>query len=190
MRFKDGILLNPRKYALGLIYDLGLSGARPVTTPLVVNWKLTTIDYDECVGGVNDPVLEDITTYQKLIGRLLYFTITRPYISFEVQVLSQFMQRPKTSYWNATLSFVKYIKNAPGQRLLLKKDLQAQLTVFCDSDLVACPNTIRSVIGYMVKLGESLISWKSKKHQTLSKSLAEAEYRSMGVAISEVIWLQ
>nr|XP_016438974.1 PREDICTED: uncharacterized mitochondrial protein AtMg00810-like [Nicotiana tabacum] len=107
---KDGILLNQGKYALGLISDLGLSDARPVTTPLEVNLKLTTIDYDECVGGVNDCVLEDITTYQKLIGRLLYFTITRPYISFEVQVLSQFMQRPKTSYWNATLRLVKYIK--------------------------------------------------------------------------------
>ncbi|XP_018632330.2 uncharacterized mitochondrial protein AtMg00810-like [Nicotiana tomentosiformis] len=155
---KDGILLNQGKYALGLISDLGLSDARPVTTPLEVNLKLTTIDYDECVGGVNDCVLEGITTYQKLIGRLLYFTITRPYISFEVQVLSQFMQRPKTSYWNATLRLVKYIKNAPGQGLLLKKDPQAQLTVFCDSDWAACPNTRRSVTGYVVKLGEYLIS--------------------------------
>ncbi|XP_070009699.1 uncharacterized mitochondrial protein AtMg00810-like [Nicotiana sylvestris] len=186
MRTKYGILLNQRKYELGLISDLGLSGDRPVTTPLEVNLNLTTIDYDECVGGVNDPVLEDITTYQKLIGRLLYLTITKPDISFGVQVLSQFMQGLKISDWNATLRLVKYIKNAPGQGLLLRKNLKAQLTMFCDLDWAVCPNTGRSVTGYVVKLGESLISWKSKKQQTVSKSSAEAEYRSMGVAISEV----
>nr|XP_016439422.1 PREDICTED: uncharacterized mitochondrial protein AtMg00810-like [Nicotiana tabacum] len=114
MRSKDGILLNQMKYALGLISDLGLSGSRPVTTPLEVNLKLTTIDYDEYVGGVNDLVLEDITTYEDLIGRLLYLTITRSDVSFGVQVLRHFMQGPKISHWNATLRLVKYIKNAPG----------------------------------------------------------------------------
>nr|XP_016470752.1 PREDICTED: uncharacterized mitochondrial protein AtMg00810-like [Nicotiana tabacum] len=84
LRSKNGILLNQRKYALELISDVSLSDAKPVNTPLEVNTMLTIIDYDEHVGGVNDPMLTDITSYQKLVGKLLYLTITRPDIGFDV----------------------------------------------------------------------------------------------------------
>ncbi|XP_018627873.1 uncharacterized mitochondrial protein AtMg00810-like [Nicotiana tomentosiformis] len=159
----DGILLNQIKYTLELISDVGLSGAKPVNTPLEANARFTTVDYDAHVGGITDPVLPDATPYQKLIGKLLYLTITRPDISFVVQVLSQFMQQPKASHWEAALRLVRYLKGSPGQGIFLKNNPCTQLTVFCDSDWAACPNIRRSVTGYIVKLGDSIISWKSKK---------------------------
>uniref|UniRef100_A0A0V0IWV1 Putative ovule protein n=1 Tax=Solanum chacoense TaxID=4108 RepID=A0A0V0IWV1_SOLCH len=119
MRSKSGILLNQRKYALELISDTGLSGAKPVNTPLETNVKLTTVEYDELTGTTADPILKDITGYQRLVGRLLYLTITRPDISFAAQVLSQFMQHPKRSHWEAALRVVRYIKSCPGQGMLL-----------------------------------------------------------------------
>ncbi|XP_070029686.1 secreted RxLR effector protein 161-like [Nicotiana sylvestris] len=178
-----------RKYTLELISDVGLSGVKPVNTPLEVNAKFTTMDYDEHVGGITDHILPDATPYQKLIGKLLYLTITRPDISFVVQVLSQFMQQPKTSHWEAAFRLVRYLKGSPGQGILLKNSPCTELTAFCDSDWAACPNTRRSVTGYIIKLGDSIISWKSKKQHTVSRSSTEAEYRSMAVAVSEVIWI-
>ncbi|XP_055824286.1 uncharacterized mitochondrial protein AtMg00810-like [Solanum dulcamara] len=156
-----------RKYALELISDTGLSRAKPVNTPLEANIKLTTVEYDELTGATTDPLFKDITGYQRLVGRLLYLTIRRPDISFAVQVLSKFIQQPKLSHWEVTLRLVRFIKCSPGQ---------------------ACPNTTRSVTGYVVKLGDSLISWKSKKQHTLSRSSAKAEYRSMAGAVAEIIW--
>ena len=85
MQSKDGILLNQRKYALQLIADTGLSGAKPVNTPLEVNIKLTIIEYDKLTRtDVDDPILKDITRYQ--VRRLLYIklatTLAWPHLTF------------------------------------------------------------------------------------------------------------
>ncbi|XP_059295606.1 uncharacterized mitochondrial protein AtMg00810-like [Lycium ferocissimum] len=164
-----------RKYALQLIFDVGLSGAKSVSTPLELNLKLTKLEYDQEVGNTGDAKLEDITSYQKIVGKLLYLTITRPGICFGVQVLSQFMQHPKVSHWEDSLRMVRYIKKSAGLGVILRRGSVPQLFGYYDSDWAACPNTRRSFIGYVVKLGESLISRKSKKQPTVSRSSAEAK---------------
>ncbi|XP_019262451.1 PREDICTED: uncharacterized protein LOC109240276 [Nicotiana attenuata] len=177
------------KYALELISEAGLSGAKPVATPIKFNQKLTTVEYDTCVGKTGDSELKDNSAYQKLIERLLYLTITKSDISFAVQTLSQLLQKPKQSHMKATLRVVSYIKGAPGLGLFMEAGAIDHLSAYCDSDWASCLNTRRSVIGYVVKLGNSLISWKSKKQPTMSRSSAEAEYRSMAAATAEITWL-
>lgn len=112
-RTADGILMNQRKYALGFVSELGLARCRPASTPLEFNHKLTSNVFDECTGRVNnteDKLLNDFGKYQRLIGRLLYLTMTRPNIAFVVQVLSQYMHSPKLSHMEAALRVVRYIK--------------------------------------------------------------------------------
>lgn len=101
------------------------------------------------------------------------------------------MKQPKLSHWNATLRLIRYIKGSPGHGILLKRSSDiGQLEAFCDSDWATCPNTRRSVTGYAIKLGDSLISWKSKKKHTISRSSTEVEYRSMIAVVAEVVQLE
>ena len=189
LRSSGGIILNQRKYILELIAEAGLTGAKPATTPMESNLRLTSVEHDQENGYNKDVVLHDITSYQRLVGKLLYATITRPDISYAVQTLSQFMQSPKKSHMEAATRVIRYLKGSVGQGIWLHSEPTNIITCWCDSDWAACPNTRRSITGYVIKFGESLVSWKSKKQQTVSRSSAEAEYRSMASAVSEITWL-
>ncbi|XP_055803459.1 secreted RxLR effector protein 161-like [Solanum dulcamara] len=191
-RSNQGIHISQRKYPLELIAECGLGGAKPAITPLEQNKKLISVKYDEHLsheGRVDDQQLQHPKRYQRLIGRLLYLTMTRPDIAFLVQVLSQYMHNPKESHMESALRVVRYLKEAPGLGLLMPSQSSNTLTAYCDSDWSAYLETRRSVIGYLVKFGGSLISWKSKKQETISRSSAENEFRSMANCAAEVTWL-
>ncbi|KAE8721524.1 hypothetical protein F3Y22_tig00015825pilonHSYRG00003 [Hibiscus syriacus] len=192
MRSKEGILVNQRKYALELLEESGMSGSKPARTPLEQNVKLTTAEYDElCMKGSNenDELLVDKSVFQRLIGRLIYLTHTRPDITFVVHYLSQFMQQPKESHLRSVLRIVRYIKKSPGQGILMDSNSSCELNAYCDLDWVACPISRSSISGFCIKLGNSLVSWKSKKQNVIARSSAEAEYRSMATTTAGLTWL-
>ncbi|XP_015161984.1 uncharacterized mitochondrial protein AtMg00240-like [Solanum tuberosum] len=132
-------------------------------TPLEQNQKLTSQEYDQHCGLQDDALLSDIKGYQRLIGKLLYLTLTRPDIAYSVQTLSQFMQNPNKSHLEAAHRVVRYIKNEPGLGILMSAEGSASLTTYCDANWASCPNSRKSVTGDIMKFGQSLISWKSKK---------------------------
>ncbi|KAK2999227.1 hypothetical protein RJ639_023968 [Escallonia herrerae] len=176
-----GLFLSQRKYALNILSESGLSASKPAAFPMEQNHNLAL------AGG---PLLSDPGPYRRLIGRLVYLTITRPDICYAVNVLSQFMQSPCSQHWDAALRVLRYLKAAPGQGLFLPADSPLQIYAFCDSDWASCPLTRCSVTGYFVSLGNSPISWRTKKQPIVSRSSAEVEYRSMAVTTCELTWLK
>ncbi|XP_075101891.1 uncharacterized protein LOC142177315 [Nicotiana tabacum] len=133
-RSSRGILVNQRKYALEIISELGIGDAKPAWTPLEVNVKLTVPEYDKLIGNEDDNALEDKGQYQRLIGKLLYLTLTRPDIAYTVQALSQFLQQPKKSHWDAAMRVARYIKREPGLGMLFSIEKLDKIYVFCDAD--------------------------------------------------------
>ncbi|KAF3683173.1 putative protein kinase 2B, chloroplastic-like [Capsicum annuum] len=111
--------IKPEKIHLELISDIGFAGAKLASTSLETNIKLTSIEVDEAIGVRGDVVLRDVTSYQRLVGKLM-----------------------------------------------------------------------RSTTGYVVQFGNSLISCKSKKQHTVSRSSVEAEYRNMTSDLAEITWLE
>nr|XP_016466743.1 PREDICTED: uncharacterized mitochondrial protein AtMg00810-like [Nicotiana tabacum] len=157
-RSQKGIVLCQRKYTVELIAELGLAWSKPAITPMEQNMKLTTVEYDAHCNLKDGPALTDVKGYQKLIGKLLYLTLTRPDFAYTVQTLSQFMQAPKKSHLEATHRLVRYLKNEPGLGILMSADGDMTLRAYYDADWANCPNSRKSVTSYLVKFGKSLIS--------------------------------
>ena len=180
-RGSDGFYLSQRKYALDIISEAGLLGSKPSAVPMELNHKL---------GSATGPLFAKPEQYRRLVGRFIYLTISRPDLSYAVHILSQFMQKPLVAHWEAALRLVRYLKGTPAQGIILRSDSDLNITAYCDSDWAACPRTRRSLSAYIVYLGRSPISWKTKKQDTVSCSSAEAEYRAMAYTLRELKWLK
>lgn len=173
--------MNQRKYTLELLEDTGFLEAKPSSIPFDPNLKLSPTDGE---------LLPDPTSYRRLIGRLIYLTNTRPDISFAVQHLSQFVSKPLVPHYQAATKVLRFLKSSPTKGIYLSASSPLKLCAFADSDWARCPTTRKSITGFCVVLGNSLLCWKSKKQNTVSRSSTEAEYRALASLTCEIQWLQ
>ena len=178
-RSYDGIYLNQRKYCLDILQDIGYLAAKPCVVVMEQNHTLTATS--------SSPPLQNISTYRRLIGRLIYLTITRPDLAYSVHILAQFMHQPQQVHWQAALRLVRYLKHTCGQGIFLSNASTFDLRVYTDADWGSCKQTRQSITGFCVTLGRSLISWKCKRQHTVSRSSAEAEYRAMADSCCEIL---
>ena len=136
---KNGIFISQHKYALEVIKDAWLLGVTPMERGLKLSDKGT--------------LLKDTNWYRRLVGQLIYLTVSRPDITYVVHVLSRFMQQPRKLHIEVALRVVRYLKGAPGRGLFFSSKSDLRLRAYCDSDWAGCPLTRRSTTGYCVFLG-------------------------------------
>ena len=101
-RSRKRISISHRKYVLDLLTETSMLGCKPSDTPIKAR-KRTESD--------RKPV--DRERYQRLVGRLIYLSHTRPDIAFAVSVVSQYMHSPKESHLEAVYKILKYLKGSP-----------------------------------------------------------------------------
>jgi hypothetical protein len=180
-RSRHGISLSQRKYTLDLLQETGILGCRPASTPMDPNLKLSV---------ESGELISNPSMYQRLVGRLIYLTNTRPDLTFAVSVVSQFMHAPRISHLDAVYHILRYVKTSPGLGLFYSAGHQSGLSCFTDADYAGSQTDRRSTTGLSTFYGNHLISWKSKKQAVVSRSSAEAEYRAMAQGTCEILWLR
>ena len=136
-----------------------------------------------------DPFL-DVHRYRRLVGKLIYLTVTRPDITYAVGLVNQFMHAPRAPHFEAMCRILRYLKGAPGRGLLYRSSSTLSITGFSDADWAGSRSDRRSTSGYCTFVGGNLVTWRSKKQHVVARSSAEAEYRAMAHTASEMLWVQ
>ena len=107
---------------------------------------------------IQGKLLNDPSTYRRLVEKLNYLIVTRPNISFATSVVSQFLESPYTTHLKAVFRILKHLKGAPERGLLYKNHGHLRVQGFTDADWAGSPLDRRSTTGYCVFVGGNLVS--------------------------------
>ncbi|XP_019460115.1 PREDICTED: uncharacterized protein LOC109359876 [Lupinus angustifolius] len=138
-------------------------------------------------------VFEDPTFYRSIVGALQYATVTRPDITYCVNKVCQFLEKPLNSHWKAVKRIIRYLQGTQDMGLTVKPAENLSnlpIVAFCDADWASNIDDRKSTSGACLYLGPNVITWWSKKQQTISRSSTKAEYRSLALASQEIMWVE
>ena len=99
-----GISLNQRKYALEVLSDSGMLGCKPMRTPMEQHLRLSKDEGE---------LIDDPSQYKRLIGRLMYLTLTKLDIYYAVNKFSQFLNKPRQPHLLVVVKVLQYIMHTP-----------------------------------------------------------------------------
>jgi hypothetical protein len=175
---KDGTFICQSKYVNDLLKRFGMDNAKPMKTPMTINAHL---DLDE--GG--NPI--DLKLYRSMIGSLLYLTVSRSDIIFSICMCARFQASSKECHMIVVKRILRYLRQTLNLGLWYLKGAHFILIGYSDSDYVGCKIDRKSTSGTCQLLGRSLISWSSKKQNSIALSTAEAEYVFAGSCCAQLL---
>ena len=121
----NGLFICQRKYTINLLQELGKEDSRPLPTPIEANHKLRADETEALV---------DPESYQRLVGKLIYLTHTRPDIAYTVGVLNQFMHTPRVSHLHTAHRVLRFLKGTIGRGLMFLRHSGLDLEVYTNAD--------------------------------------------------------
>eukprot|EP00253_Pinus_taeda_P020991 PITA_20991 len=190
--------LGQGKYIVDILSRFHMEDCRPMSTPMITNWKKL---------HASDSELVDPTLYRQLIGSLMYLVNTRPDICFAVNTMSQFMCEPRKVHWVAAKHILRYLQGTVDYGLDYRKgdgvrlgtvdyglDYRqgdgVRLAGYTDSDWTGRASDKKSTSRCCFGLGSAVVSWFSRKQQSIALSSTEVEYMAASIASCEAIWLR
>jgi len=180
-QMKEGTFICQTKYTHDMLKKFDMADAKPIKTPMAVNGHL---DLNEDGKSVDQKV------YRSMIGSLLYLCASRPDIMLSMCMCARFQANPKECHLVAVKRILRYLVHTPNLGLWYPKGSTFDLLGYSDSDYVGCKVDQKSTTETCQFLGRSLVSWSSKKQNSVALSTAEAEYVVAGACCAQLLWMR
>ena len=176
----DQVIMNQHAYIKNICNTFNDGKKRRCSTPILQKF------YPEPVN--NDDEIHEIKKYQSLLGSLMYLSIcTRPDISFSVSLLSKFISRPSIKHHDLLMNLLDYISKTIHLNLILSPRDSVDIRAYSDSDWASDIDR-KSISGFVIFNGDSLINYESKKQNLVATSTYEAEYIGLASAAKDCIY--
>jgi len=177
----NGTMIHQQKYAKELIKKFKMEESKEIDTPIATATKL---DIDEPGSSVDQKL------YRGMIGSLLYLTASRPDIVFSVGLCARFQANPKESHLTAVKRILIYLKGTTDLHLWYPKGSNFNLVGYADADYAGFLVDRKSASGMAHFLGSCLVSWATKKQNSVALSTAEAEYVVAASCCAQLLWIK
>ena len=105
-------------------------------------------------------------------------------------IYARFQSNPKHSHLNAVKRILRYLVGTTNLGLWYKKYTACNVTGYCDADFARDGVERKSTSGFCCFLGKSLITWSSKKRNTIALSTTETEYLSAANCSTQILWIK
>lgn len=182
--------LDQEKYCSEILTRFGFEDIKPISTPMEVGLKFSSEEEKQ----LNLPVSSRHEPYREAVGALIYLSsCTRPDITMAVSIVSQFMANHTKEHWNAVKRIYRYLRGTVDFKLKLgrvKEEIEEPLIGYSDANWGGNEQDRRSTSGFCVFLYGSCVSWASKKQNCVTLSTMEAEYMSLALLTTEIIWFR
>jgi hypothetical protein len=166
-QLQEGTFISQTKYIHGILKKFGMKNGKPSKTPMGTNGHL-----DLETGGKS----VDQKVYLSMIGSLLYLCASRPDIMLSVCMCAMFLANPKEVHLRAVKRIMRYLVYTPKFGLWYPKGSTFDLIEYSDADYARCKIDRKSTSRTCQFMGRSLVSWASKKQNSLALSTVEAKY--------------
>jgi hypothetical protein len=164
-QLQDGTFISQTKYIQDILNKFGMKDAKPIKTLMGTNGHL---DLD--TGGKSI----DQKVYWSMIGSLLHLCASPPDIMLSVCMCARFQADPKEVHLRAVKRIMRYLDYTPKFGLWSPKGSTVDLIGYSDADWAGCKIDRKSTSGTCQFLGRSLVSWASKKQNSIALSTVEA----------------
>lgn len=176
------ITITQTSYIDKIVEKFGMSDSKAISTPFDVGTILTKSEEE----------LESNFPYRQACGSLMYaVTVSRPDIAYAVGEISKFMDNPNQSHVNAVRRIFRYLNHTKNLGITYgETDSEELLIGYTDADYARDVVTRRSTTGYVFKIGNGAVTWRSQRQPTVALSTTEAEFMAICDGAKESIWLR
>ncbi|KAG6465891.1 hypothetical protein O3G_MSEX015473 [Manduca sexta] len=179
IKSKNKVTLDQSGYILKVLEKFNMLDCKPAKTPLEKGIKFPKCDKKD-----------ERFCYRNLIGCLMYIAVcSRPDIAHAVSLLSQYNESFTETHWKAAKRVLRYLKGTLNYGLVFQKG-GLEVTGHVDADWAGNDVDRKSYTGFIFKIGNSLVSWESRKQRTVALSSTEAEYMALSDACKEALFVR
>lgn len=182
--------LSQGSYSKRILDKFEMSSCKSVSVPVGQHFKLSANQSPKTDKEKSDMAY---VPYSSAVGSLMYLMVcTRPDLAHGMSLVSRYMSSPCRPHWLVVKWMLRYLRGTVNAGLCYRKFSKESISLegYVDADFAADNDRRRSLTGWVFKVVNNTVSWRSVLQSVVALSTTESEYMAASEAVKEALWLR